>query len=64
MVLNIETSEVRYAENFNKETSGWEELARICCLCSTAEFVSTDSDQPPVRREIRGDASEKGILRC
>ena len=60
----VETSEVRYAENFDKATPGWNELARIGCLCSTAEFVTTDSDQPPVLRKIRGDASEKGILRC
>ena len=64
IILFPETAEDRYGKNFDVSTPGWMELARVACLCSTAEFINADSKVSVLKQEIRGDASEQGILRC
>ena len=36
----------------------------MACLCSNAEFKPEDLDKPVVEREVVGDATEQGILKC
>ena len=59
----LDTGEKSYAGNFKKDTAGWAELSRVACLCSTAEFLESDQENPLLRK-MKGDASEQGILRC
>ena len=64
IVQFLETGESNYGHGF-EGGPGWSELARVACLCSTAEFIDDSEDGQPVSaRQIRGDASEQGILRC
>ena len=65
-LVELETSENSYAKGFSRETPGWQELARVACLCSNAEFETTEKNLalPPLEREVRGDATEVGILKC
>jgi sodium/potassium-transporting ATPase subunit alpha len=64
LVLPIDTSEAGYGAGFPRDQPGWTELGRAAALCSRAEFVEEDLSLPPVRRRVRGDASESGILKC
>ena len=36
----------------------------MACLCSNADFKPEDLDKPVVERELVGDATEQGILKC
>ena len=36
----------------------------MACLCSNAEFKPEDLDKPVMERELVGDATEQGILKC
>ncbi|KAG9511132.1 Sodium/potassium-transporting ATPase subunit alpha-1 [Fragariocoptes setiger] len=44
--------------------STWQSLARICCLCSRAEFKPGQDHLPVLKRDTLGDASESAILKC
>ncbi len=59
----LDTGENSYGTSFNKQTDGWAELSRIACLCSAAEFLESDQENPLLQK-MKGDASEQGILRC
>ena len=50
----LETSESSYGKGFSRETLGWQELARVACLCSNAEFETTEKNMalPPLEREV------------
>lgn len=41
----------------------WQALARICCLCSRAEFKPGQDHLPVLKRDTMGDASESAILK-
>lgn len=45
-------------------TFTWQVLARICCLCSRAEFKPGQDHLPVLKRDTMGDASESAILKC
>ena len=60
LVEELDTGKKSYASNFDRQTPGWEELSKVACLCSNAEFKPEDLDKPVVERELVGDA----ILRC
>ena len=47
-----------------KKSPGWEDLSKVACLCSNAEFKPEDLVKPVVERELVGDATEQGILKC
>lgn len=42
----------------------WQAMARICCLCSRAEFKPGQDHLPVLKRDTMGDASESAILKC
>lgn len=42
----------------------WQTMARICCLCSRAEFKPGQEHLPVLKRDTIGDASESAILKC
>ena len=63
-MVELDTGKKSYASNFDKTTPGWEELSKVACLCSNAEFKPGDEDKPVVEREVVGDATESGILKC
>ena len=63
-MVELDTGKRSYASNFDKTTPGWEELSKVACLCSNAEFKPGDEDKPVVEREVVGDATESGILKC
>lgn len=44
--------------------SAWRALARVCTLCSRAEFKPGQEQLPVLKRETIGDASESAILKC
>ena len=62
-MVELETGKDSYASNFDKKTLGWEELGKVACLCSNAEFKPEDLGKPVVEREVLGDATEQGILK-
>ena len=62
-VITLETGKMKYAENFDPRTTGWEELGRIACLCSNSVFVDKEENwQKAVNdRDVDGDATEAGM---
>ena len=63
-MVELDTGKKSYASNFDRQTPGWEELSKVACLCSNAEFKPEDLDKPVVERGLVGDATEQGILKC
>ena len=65
-VITLETGKMKYAENFDPRTTGWEELGRIACLCSNSVFVDKEENwQKAVNdRDVDVDATEAGIHKC
>ena len=63
-MVELDTGKMSYASNFDRQTPGWEELSKVACLCSNADFKPGDLDKPVVERELVGDATEQGILKC
>ena len=53
-LVELETSENSYAKGFSRDTPGWQELARVACLCSNAEFETDEKNMalPPLEREV------------
>ncbi|XP_057374553.1 sodium/potassium-transporting ATPase subunit alpha-B-like [Daphnia carinata] len=49
---------------FDNSLPGWKILSRVAKLCSRAEFVAGQEDQPILKRDAKGDASEVAILKC
>lgn len=47
-----------------QSSNTWQVLARICCLCSRAEFKPGQDHLPVLKRDTIGDASESAILKC
>ena len=64
VITAVDTAESSYGAGFPREQAGWRELGRVAALCSRAEFYEEDQCLPPVKRRVRGDASEAGLLKC
>ena len=56
-MVELDTGKRSYASNFDKTTPGWEELSKVACLCSNAEFKPGDEDKPVVE-SIEGNSEE------
>merc|ERR1712106_1152044 len=63
-IVESDTSEDQSGSAFNKEASGWKTLERVAILCNRAEFKSGQENVAILKREVMGDASEAGILKC
>ena len=63
-MVELDTGKQSYASNFDRQTPGWEELSKVACLCSNADFKPGDLDKPVVERELVGDATEQGNFKC
>lgn len=57
-----ERGAIKVAHEINSFT--WQTMARICCLCSRAEFKPGQDNLPVLKRDTIGDASESAILKC
>merc|ERR1719228_1796443 len=42
----------------------WKTLERVACLCNRAEFKPNQENVAILKRDVLGDASEAGILKC
>jgi len=65
-MVELDTGKHSYASNFETGGPGWEELGKVACLCSNATFVADEGNmaKPVVDRNVLGDATEAGILKC
>ena len=45
-LVDLDTGKKSYAINFDKKTPGWEDLSKVACLCSNAEFKPEDLVKP------------------
>jgi non-gastric H+/K+-exchanging ATPase len=65
-LVELDTGSETYGGDFDKGAFGWEELGKVACLCSNAEFEPSAENMAKIvpKREVRGDATEAGILKC
>ncbi|OQR70780.1 sodium/potassium-transporting ATPase subunit alpha-like [Tropilaelaps mercedesae] len=63
-IIEADTTEDQSGVQYDKTSTGWKALARVCMLCSRAEFKSGQENVPILKRECSGDASEQAILKC
>lgn len=63
-IIEADTTEDQSGVQYDKTSTGWKALARVCMLCSRAEFKTGQENVPILKRECSGDASEQAILKC
>ncbi|XP_015907347.1 sodium/potassium-transporting ATPase subunit alpha-B isoform X1 [Parasteatoda tepidariorum] len=63
-IIEADTTEDQSGVQYDKSSLGWKALARVCCLCSRADFKAGQDSVPILKRECAGDASESAILKC
>lgn len=63
-IIEADTTEDQSGVQYDKTSTGWKALARVCMLCSRAEFKVGQENVPILKRECSGDASEQAILKC
>ncbi|XP_018494795.1 sodium/potassium-transporting ATPase subunit alpha isoform X2 [Galendromus occidentalis] len=63
-IIEADTTEDQSGVQYDKTSTGWKALARVCMLCSRAEFRVGQENVPILKRECSGDASEQAILKC
>merc|ERR1739838_1174391 len=63
-IQEADTTENQTGKGFDKSQKGWKSLERIAILCNRAEFKSGQENVAILKREVMGDASEAGILKC
>eukprot|EP00092_Neocalanus_flemingeri_P107949 GFUD01138573.1.p1 GENE.GFUD01138573.1~~GFUD01138573.1.p1 ORF type:complete len:1018 (+),score=307.35 GFUD01138573.1:120-3173(+) len=65
-LVTLETGKKNYAENFDPKSAGWKELGRVACLCSNSVFLDKEENwaKGVNDRDVDGDATEAGILKC
>ena len=63
-IIEADTTEDQSGVQYDKTSTGWKALARVCMLCSRAEFKAGQENVPILKRECSGDASEQAILKC
>lgn len=61
--LEERCSSLRSSPRSSETSFTWQALARICCLCSRAEFKPGQEHLPVLKRDTMGDASESAILK-
>merc|ERR1739838_182717 len=63
-IQEADTTENQTGKGFDKSQKGWKSLERIAILCNRAEFKPGQDNIAILKREVMGDASEAGILKC
>ena len=63
-IIEADTTEDQSGVQYDKSSVGWKALARVCMLCSRAEFKPNQENAPILKRDTTGDASESAILKC
>merc|ERR1740136_621214 len=63
-IQEADTTENQTGRGFDKNQKGWKSLERIAILCNRAEFKPNQDNVAILKREVLGDASEAGILKC
>lgn len=63
-IIEADTTEDQSGTQYDRKSVSWRTLARICCLCSRAEFKPGQENLPVLKRDTSGDASESAILKC
>ncbi|GIY26490.1 hypothetical protein CDAR_223771 [Caerostris darwini] len=63
-IIEADTTEDQSGVQYDKTSTGWKALSRVCCLCSRADFKAGQENIPILKRECAGDASESAILKC
>lgn len=63
-IIEADTTEDQSGTQYDRSAQTWKCLARICCLCSRAEFKPGQEHLPVLKRDTSGDASESAILKC
>eukprot|EP00090_Calanus_glacialis_P038504 TRINITY_DN67168_c0_g1_i1.p1 TRINITY_DN67168_c0_g1~~TRINITY_DN67168_c0_g1_i1.p1 ORF type:complete len:1030 (-),score=220.45 TRINITY_DN67168_c0_g1_i1:134-3133(-) len=63
-IQEADTTENQTGKGFDKNQKGWKSLERIAILCNRAEFKPQQENVAILKREVLGDASEAGILKC
>ncbi|KAG9509361.1 Sodium/potassium-transporting ATPase subunit alpha [Fragariocoptes setiger] len=63
-IIEADTTEDQSGSQYDRNAQSWKCLARICCLCSRAEFKPGQEHLPVLKRDTSGDASESAILKC
>ncbi|XP_015785095.1 sodium/potassium-transporting ATPase subunit alpha [Tetranychus urticae] len=63
-IIEADTTEDQSGLSYDKSSAGWKALARVCMLCSRADFKGGQENVPILKRETVGDASESAILKC
>merc|ERR1711892_1250330 len=63
-IQEADTTENQTGKGFDKSQKGWKPLERIAILCNRAEFKPGQDNIAILKREVMGDASEAGILKC
>ncbi|KAG8181916.1 hypothetical protein JTE90_012471 [Oedothorax gibbosus] len=63
-IIEADTTEDQSGAQYDKTSTGWKAMSRVCCLCSRADFKAGQENIPILKRECAGDASESAILKC
>ncbi|KAG8178711.1 hypothetical protein JTE90_024833 [Oedothorax gibbosus] len=63
-IIEADTTEDQSGVQYDKTSAGWKALARVACLCSSAEFKTGQENISILKRDCIGDASESAILKC
>ncbi|CAG7641570.1 unnamed protein product [Allacma fusca] len=63
-IVPVDTSEDQSGDKLDNSQDGLKLLARVGMLCNRAEFKGGQEAISVMKREIIGDASEAGILKC
>jgi len=63
MVVEADTTEDQSGQAHDKGSTTWKALAKIGALCNRAEFRPNQEEEPILKRECNGDASETAILK-
>merc|ERR1712123_551279 len=63
-IQEADTTENQTGRGFDKNQKGWKSLERIAIWGNRAEFKPNQDNVAILKREVLGDASEAGILKC
>lgn len=63
-IHDSDTTEDQSGESTYKKLAGWKALERCAGICNRAEFKTDQMNQPVLKREVNGDASEAALLKC
>ncbi|EZA51212.1 Sodium/potassium-transporting ATPase subunit alpha [Ooceraea biroi] len=63
-IIDADTTEDQSGLQYDRTSPGFKALAKIATLCNRAEFKPGQEDEPILKREVNGDASEAALLKC